>query len=105
MSTPTKDKPATFYEGRPGNSFGEAPIDPHWSQMLRCSDGRFVHGYGATKEVAEADASLQHQLAEEEIAMPPKEQIKAILARCSGDKIYDADIQRLLKLMGRVLTE
>jgi hypothetical protein len=105
MSTPPKDAPASFYAGRPGNSFGEAPIDPHWSQTLQCSDGRCVHGYGATKEVAEAAAALERQLAEEEIAMPPKEQIKAILARCADDKIYDADVQRLLKLMGRVLTE
>lgn len=77
---------------------------PHWTQMLKCSDGRFVHGYAATKEDAETVASYLRVCAEEEIALKPREQIKAILAR-SAEKIYDADIQRLLRLMGRVLTE
>src|SRR4051812_49312043 len=94
MSTPPIDEPATFNPGREGHGCGEAPVAPHWSQMLQCSDGRFVHGYGATKEDAETTAALKRHWAEEEIALRPREQIKAILARCSGDKIYDADVQR-----------
>ncbi len=98
------DKPATFNPGRESEACGpgEAPMSPHWSQMLLCSDGRFVHGYGATKDEAERNASFARITAEEELAMPPRQQIRAIINRCT-ERIYDADIQRLLRLLVEIV--
>lgn len=83
---------------------GEVEILPHWSQMLECSDGRFVFGYGPTKELAEEEAHAKRKLAEAEIAQPAKNQIKIILGR-SPTRIYDTDRDRLIRLLCRIALE
>ena len=93
-----------FHPGRPGHASGEAPMDSHWSQMLQCSDGRYVHGYGKTRPDCLSDARDKLDAAEYEIASPARDQIKMILAR-SKDRIYDEDIQRLLRLLSKIVLE
>lgn len=98
------DKPATFHPYRAGNMGGQVEILPHWTQMLECSDGRTVFGYGPTKQLAEDEAAAKRKLAENEIAQPAKGQIKIILERCP-DRIYDSDQQRLLRLLCEIALE
>src|SRR5437868_1633944 len=98
-----QDEPAFHLNAREGNMCGEVGRIAHWEQMLQCSDGRFVHGYGLTKEEAELEAKGKREVAEKEIAQLPKEQIKTILDRC-GERIYDSDLQRLIRLLCKVIT-